>query len=128
MLLKKIVLRNQDQFEKSIETWSGKWHIDAEVFDGKESLLDVVDSVVILHEDHNISRENRDLREWLEKNHKVAHQVDINGTINASVSSLRFWLENNKPQSTLFIGDERLVKNNRLETYLAKLGESLSRS
>lgn len=126
MSLKKIVLRNRDKFEQVVEDWSKRMKIEVEVFDGKESLLDTIDSVVVLHEDFNISKENRDLRELLERNNKIAHQVDINATMNASVSSLKFWLENNKPKSVLFVGEDKLTKNARLETYFQKLSENLS--
>ncbi len=126
MLLKKIVLRNREKFEERVEDWSKNLNIPVEIFDGKESLFDTVDAMVIIHEDYNISRENKELREMLERNHKVAHQVDINATISASVSSLKFWLENNKPKSVLFVGEEKLLKNSRLDTYLDKLGQSLN--
>ena len=125
MLLKKIVLRNREKFEQVVEDWSKRMNIEVEVFDGKESLLDTIDSVVVIHEDFNISKENKDLRELLERNNKIAHQVDINATMNASVSSLRFWLDNNKPKSVLFVGDEKLTKSARLETYFEKLTENL---
>ncbi len=126
MLLKKIVLRNREKFEQVVEDWSKRMNIEVEVFDGKESLLDTIDSVVVIHEDFNISKENKDLRELLERNNKIAHQVDINATMNASVSSLRFWLDNNKPKSVLFVGDEKLTKSSRLETYFEKLTENLA--
>jgi nitrogen-specific signal transduction histidine kinase len=126
MLLKKIVLRNREKFEQVVEDWSKRMKIDVEVFDGKESLLDTIDSVVVIHEDFNISKENKELRELLERNNKIAHQVDINATMNASVSSLRFWLDNNKPKSVLFVGDEKLTKSARLETYFEKLAENLA--
>jgi nitrogen-specific signal transduction histidine kinase len=125
MLLKKIVLRNREKFEQVVEDWSKRMNIEVEVFDGKESLLDTIDSVVVIHEDFNISKENKELRELLERNNKIAHQVDINATMNASVSSLRFWLDNNKPKSVLFVGDEKLTKSARLETYFEKLTENL---
>jgi hypothetical protein len=126
MLLKKIILRNKEKFEQAVEDWSHKMNIQVEIFDGKESLTDTVDSLVILHEDYNISRENKDLRELLERNHKPTHQVDINATINASVSSLRFWLENNKPKNVLVVGDDKLVKSTRFEAYFDKLSGSLN--
>lgn len=126
MLLKKIVLRNREKFEQIVEDWSKRMNIEVEVFDGKESLLDTIDSVVVIHEDFNISKENKELRELLERNNKIAHQVDINATMNASVSSLRFWLDNNKPKCVLFVGDEKLTKSARLETYFQKLTENLA--
>lgn len=126
MLLKKIFLRNKDKFELVVEDWSNRMKIQVEVFDGKESLTDTIDSLVILHEDHNISKENKDLRELLERSHKPTHQVDINATINASITQLRFWLENNKPNNVLFVGDEKLLKSTRLNDYFDKLSNNLN--
>ena len=125
MLLKKIVLRNDDQFASAITDWAGKQKIDVETFDGKASLFDVVDSLVIIQEDHNVSRDTKDLREAIERIHKPTHQIDVNATMNASVASLRFWLENNKPVSVLFVGDEKLTESKRFADYLEKLGSVL---
>lgn len=125
MLLKKIILRNREKFEASVEDWSKKQNIEVEVFDGQVNLFDLVDSLVILHADHNISKENKELRSLIQKNNKPTHQVDINATINASVTSLRFWLENNSPKNVLIVGDSGLVQGPRLKNYLAKLSENL---
>lgn len=123
MLLKNILLRAQNAFETEIENWAKTKSVHAAYFDGKESLFDVTDAVVIIHEDHNISRELNDLRDQLEKLYKPTHQVDINGTVNASVNSLRFWLENNKPSNLLIVGADNLTENPRMKNYLEKLGE-----
>lgn len=125
MLLKKIILRNREEFETSVEDWSKKQNIQVEVFDGKISLLDLVESLVILHADHNISKENKELRTLLKKNNKPTHHVDINATLNASVTSLKFWLENNMPQNVLIVGDNELAKGTRLDEYFKKLSDNL---
>jgi hypothetical protein len=125
MILKKIVLRSNDAFSSAIEDWAKKNSITIEYFDGKESLFDTVDSLVILHEDHNITKDTKELRDALEKLHKSTHQIDINATMNASVASLRFWIENNKPKSVLFVGNENLTKSQRFSDYLEKLGAVL---
>ena len=125
MILKKIVLRSNDGFSQAIEAWAKNKGITIEYFDGKESLFDTVDSLVILHEDHNISKDVKELRDALEKLHKSTHQIDINATMNASVASLRFWIENNKPKSVLFVGNENLTKSQRFTDYLEKLGAVL---
>ncbi|MBK7127766.1 MAG: hypothetical protein IPM74_15000 [Crocinitomicaceae bacterium] len=125
MLLKKIILRNQDAFENTLASWAEKQNIPVAFFDGKESLTDLVESLVILHEDYNISRENKELRELLESHHKSVHQVDINATMSASAGSLKFWLENNKPKNVLVTGDPSLIKNVRLTTFLDKLEQTL---
>lgn len=123
MLLKKIVLRNDNQFATAILTWADKQGIDVETFDGKASLYDIVDSMVVIQEDHNVAKETRDLQDAIEKIHKPTHSIDVNGTMNASVASLRFWLENNKPQCVLFVGDDKLTESHRFSEYLVKLAE-----
>ncbi len=125
MLLKKIVLRNDDQFSSAINTWGGQHKISVESFDGKSILFDLVDSMVIIQEDHNVSKEIKDLREAIEKLHRPTHQIDVNGTMSASVASLRFWLENNKPNSVLFVGEEKITQSLRFSEYLEKLAKVL---
>ncbi len=125
MLLKKIVLRNDDQFSSAINVWAGEQKISVESFDGKSSLFDLVDSMVIIQEDHNVSREIKDLREAIEKLHRPTHQIDVNATMSASVASLRFWLENNKPNSVLFVGEEKITQSLRFTEYLEKLAKVL---
>ena len=117
MLLKKIILRNNDPFEQAVANWAKKNQIEVQMFDGKESLFELVDSLVIIHADHNISREIKDLRVQMEKNHKPAQEIDINGTMNASISSLKFWLENNNPTNVLMVGDDKLVDVSRFQDY-----------
>lgn len=126
MLIKKIILRNNDPFESVVEAWAKKLNIEVFIFDGKESLFELVESLVIIHADHNISRENKELRDQTEKHHKPTREIDINGTMNASISSLKFWLENNSPTNVLIIGEDKLGETTRLEDYLKALGEQLS--
>lgn len=125
MILKKIILRNDDQFSKSILSWAEAKKIDVETFDGKTSLLEFVDSMVIIQEDHNVTKELKDLRETIEKQHKPTHQIDVNATMSASVASLRFWLENNKPKRVLFVGEEKTTQSLRFTEYLEKLSQVL---
>jgi len=121
MLLKKIILRNSEPFESAIADWCNKNNVVVEIFDGKESLYDIVSALVIMHSDHNISRENKDLRDAMDKHHKPTQEIDINGTMNASISSLRFWIENNNPEAILMVGDPKLIENSRFEEYFKNL-------
>jgi hypothetical protein len=126
MLLQKIILRNSDPFEEVIEKWARKNNIEVFVFDGKDSLFELCKSVVVFHADHNISRENKELKAQMEKIHRPGREIDIQGTMNASISSLKFWLENNNPENVLFVGDDKLADGTRLEDYLQRLSEELT--
>ena len=113
MLIKEILVRRQDSFEQSIQKWADSNAITNTVFDGSESLTDCADSVVLFHEDYNISKENEGVKDLFLNGSKFAHTIDINGTLIASVSSFVFWLENHKPKTVLFIGDNKLTNNEK---------------
>ncbi|MEX1001154.1 MAG: hypothetical protein WDZ35_03485 [Crocinitomicaceae bacterium] len=125
MLIKKIILRNNDPFEAAVADWATKNGIVVSIFDGKESLFELIDSLVIVHADHNISKENKELRAQMEKHHKPTQEVDINGTMNASIFSLRFWLENNQPDTILMVGDDKLIESKRFQDYFSELSKNL---
>ncbi|UKN00780.1 hypothetical protein K6119_13685 [Paracrocinitomix mangrovi] len=125
MLLKKIILRNNDPFEQSIETWAKQNNVPVEVFDGKESLFELCQSLVIINADHNLSRESKELKHQMERNHKPTREIDINGTMNASISSLVFWLENNTPENVLMVGNDNLIEQPRFQDYLKALGTEI---
>ncbi len=121
MLIKEIVLRREDEFDKSVQNWSQNNNIPVNVFDGSVSLTETADAVVLFHEDYNISKENDGVKELFANDSKFSHSIDVNGTLMASVSSFVFWLENHKPKSLLFIGDENLPKNEKFVKYLEQL-------
>ena len=121
MLIKEIIVRSQDAFEKSIQTWAEGNTILFTVFDGKESLTDMADAVVLFHENYTISKENDDIKELFSENGKFSHSIDVNGTLMASVSSFIFWLENHKPKNVLFIGADDITKNEKFIKYLESL-------
>src|SRR5690606_25076496 len=123
MLLRKIILRNQDPFEQSIENWSRQNNVKVELFDGSVSLFDLSKSLVIIHADHNISKENKELKAQMEKHHKPTREIDINGTMNASITSFKFWLENHDPENVLIAGDDKLVDSTRYLDYLSELAK-----
>jgi len=125
MLLKRIILRNTDSFETTMQKWADSNKVKSEIFDGNNELSEIADAVVLFHEDYNISKENASIKDLFSNNAKFSHSIDVNGTLMASVSSFVFWLENHKPNSVLIIGDDKLVENKKFNTYLNQLGSRL---
>jgi len=125
MLIKEVVVRRQESFENAIQKWAEQKAITYTVFDGNLSLTETADAVVLFHEDYNISKENEGVKDLFLNNGKFAHSIDINGTLNASVSSFVFWLENHKPKSLIFIGDDNLPKNEKFVKYLELLSDRI---
>lgn len=125
MLLKEIKLRHNEPFEQAIEAWANQNNITATYIDKSEELYDSAEALIIFHEEHNISKDVESIEELFEKNNKFTRSIDINGTMTASLSAIIFWLENNKPQDVLMIGDEKLLKNERFEQFLNQLSGRL---
>lgn len=125
MLLKNIILRKSDDFEMSIKKWAGSNKIRHEIFNGSKELYELADAIVLFHEDYNISKENKVIKELFSNNSKFSHSIDVNGTLMASVSSFIFWLENHKPKSVLIIGADKLITNKKFNTYLEQLAERI---
>ncbi len=125
MLLKNILIRNTNKFESTIQKWADDYKIHCNVFDGNASLTETSDAVVLFHQDYNISKENHNIKDLFTNNNKFAHSIDINGTLIASVSSFVFWLENQKPANLLFIGDDKLLDNDRFSKFLSELAKRI---
>ncbi len=81
-------------------------------------LIQLVDSVVLFHENFNFSKEDEETLDVLNKNNKATHKVDINGTLSATNSSFNMWLERNKPECLLILGDNNVAKNPNLPKFL----------
>lgn len=125
MLLKEVVLRRQDAFDQTVTGWANDAKVDIKQYDGSISLYDSADAVVLFHEDYTISKENEGIVDLFNDNGKFTRQVDINGTLIASVSSFIFWLENHKPNNLLFVGNDNLAKNEKFLKFLSQVGSRL---
>jgi len=125
MLLKEVVLRREDLFDQEVSKWASNNSITIKQYDGSLSLYDFADAVILFHEDYTISKENEGVVDLFNDNGKFTRQVDINGTLIASVSSFIFWLENHKPKNLLFVGDDNLVKNEKFTKFLNQVADRL---
>jgi membrane protease subunit (stomatin/prohibitin family) len=125
MLLKEVVLRRQDAFDQTVTSWANNNNLDIKQYDGSVSLYESADAVVVYHEDYTISKENEGIVDLFNDNGKFTRQVDINGTLIASVSSFIFWLENHKPNNLLFVGDDKLAKNEKFLKFLDQVASRL---
>ncbi len=125
MLLTEIVLRREDEFDQIVSNWAHKNNIKIKQYDGSLSLYDFAEAVVLFHEDYTISKENEGVVSLFDDNGKFTRQVDINGTLIASVSSFIFWLENHQPKNLLFIGNDNLAKNEKFLKFLNQIADRL---
>ncbi len=117
-----IFLSDLNPFAKSIEEWASNKALTIERIESKSQDIDeLVDGVVVFHENHNISKEVEELQGLLDNSNRPGHRIDINGTLAATKSNFEMWLERNKPSKLLFLGSDELSKNENLERFLSNL-------
>lgn len=122
MKVKTVYLIESNHFSKSIEEWANSSSLSVETIDSKtQDIDDLIDGVVVFHENHNISKEIEELQALLDDGNRPGHRIDINGTLAATKSNFEMWLERNKPSKLLFLGKDDLPKNENLQRFLENL-------
>lgn len=122
MTIKSIYVVEGTDFGKSITQWVEDTSIEAIPIEQKNNeLLDVIDAVVIFHENHNFSKEDEETHAFLVENNKPGYKVDINGTLAATNSNFTMWLERNKPNSLFILGQSAITKNPNLKRFLESM-------
>ena len=117
-----IFLADLNPFSKSIEEWASEKALSIERLEGRAQDIDeLVDGVVVFHENHNVSKEIEELQAQLDNSNRPGHRIDINGTLAATKSNFEMWLERNKPSKLLFLGSDELPKNDNLHRFLSNL-------
>jgi hypothetical protein len=120
--VKTVYLIESNLFSKSIEEWAHSSSLSVETLDAKtQDIDDLIDGVVVFHENHNISKEIEELQSLLDNANRPGHRIDINGTLAATKSNFEMWLERNKPSKLLFLGKDDLPKNENLQRFLENL-------
>lgn len=119
MKIKTIYVIANNKFGKTIGEWAESNRIEVVSTAQKNSeLSELVEGVVLFHENHNFSKEDEELQEELDKDNKPIHKVDINGTLAATNSNFNMWLDRNRPQSLLILGAEEIANNPNLPIFL----------
>src|SRR5690554_4301826 len=126
MNLETIYVVSDNKFGKYIAEWAGSKKVEVITTQQKNSnLFDLVDGVVIFHENHNFRKEDLETQDVLNENNRAVHKVDLNGTLSATNSNFIMWLERNKPKSLLFLADDAVIKNNNLSAFLEGVDETI---
>ena len=122
MKVNTIYLTENGNFSKAISAWAESKGFSVEQIDPKTTeLYDLIQGVALFHENHNFSKEDVELHEEIIKDNIPGYKIDLNGTLVATVSNFTMWLERNKPNKLLILGNTDLAKNKNLERFLEKL-------
>lgn len=124
MRIRKIYIIEDSTFGKSIAEWTEDKRIEAVPVDQKNTdLIDEVDAVVVFHENHNFAKEDGETHAYLTENNKPGHKVDINGTLAATNSNFTMWLERNRPNALLILGQADVAKNPNFKRFLESIDQ-----
>ncbi|WP_107037160.1 hypothetical protein [Brumimicrobium mesophilum] len=119
MKIETIYVIENNKFGKAISEWAEGKRIQVVATTHKnDNLSEIIDGVVLFHENHNFSRDDEDTQTDLSDGNKAVHKVDINGTLAATNSNFNMWLDRNRPNSILILGDEEVAKNANLPNFL----------
>ncbi|MES2798876.1 MAG: hypothetical protein V4638_02565 [Bacteroidota bacterium] len=117
-----IYYKANTQFGSFIYNWLQSRDINnAELSNKNEDLDEGIDGIVIVTENQEIPREIEEIVNLFDFRQKPVHTMDINGTLMVAVSNLDLWLERNRCKKVLFVADDTLVKNVRLEKMFEQL-------
>ncbi len=120
--LTKIYTEAGNSLSGYLKGWAEERNIDLEEIDLKsDELLEKCDSLVILHENHDISKDHAELRESFDVKNKGVHKIDINGTMVVALSQFEIWVERNKIKNLLVLGENQVVENENNERFFSRL-------
>lgn len=114
-----IYVIENNKFGKAIAAWAEGKRIQVVPSTQKnDNLRELIDGVVLFHENHNFSKEDEETQSILSERNISVHRVDINGTLAATRSSFNLWLDRNRPKSLLILGDDGIAQNANLPDFL----------
>lgn len=119
MKLETIYVIENNKFGNAITEWAEDKRIQVvPTTQKKDDLSEMVDGVVLFHENHNFSRDDDDIQTEMGRANIAVHKVDINGTLAATNSNFNMWLDRNRPKSLLILGGDVVSKNANLQSFL----------
>jgi hypothetical protein len=122
MKLSHIAIKNGSRIAEHLNHWASKNNIPVEEIALKPEVDDItVDGLVVLNQNQEMDKEAQEIRVFFDRKLKPVHNIDINGTVSASVSNLELWIERNRCKSVLFICTDTVLNNPNLERFFLHL-------
>lgn len=121
MKLEKIYTKAGSAFGNATAEWASNNNLKFEEIQFDEGFDEDIKGLVVFNQNSDIERHLVELINRFDKSLKPIQRIDINGTLMVGVSNFSLWLERNGCQNVLFIGDDNLVKNEKLGRYFDAL-------
>ena len=83
-----IYLEEKTAFAHNISAWLVSKGFDVIAYDESNEQNEIIDAVVLFHENHNFDKRVAELRDHFDKMQVAMHKIDITGTMNVALSHL----------------------------------------
>ena len=118
--IKTIYTPEKSAFAADIRNWLTERGFTVETFEETPDKIEIIDAVVIFHENHNFDRPVAELRDLFEKRQTAMHKIDMSGTMNVAISHLSLFFERTQCKNVLFLGSESLKDTPKMELFKEK--------
>lgn len=108
---------------KIVEEWANSFSVQKVTMCEVRSNFDpdLVDGIVVLHANHDMSKHHVELLDIFEKRQKGISKIDVDGTLSVAKSSFDLWLDRNHPKKILVVGESVVAKNVNIHRFLSEM-------
>lgn len=120
MHIKTIFTEEKSAFASDIRVWLLDRGFNVESYDESAGQTEMIDGVVLFHENHNFDKHITELRDRFDALQVAMHKIDISGTINVALSHLNLFFERTQCKHVLFLGSNNLNNHPKMELFKEK--------
>lgn len=121
MKIESIYIAAKSKFSTYVAEWAVSVGITTEEFDIKSQIDNKGLGLLLVNENHDLDKDLVDLYDLFDKKHVPSQKIDVNGTLQVAVSNFELWLNNNKCNKVIILGDDSLVKNENLDRFFSRI-------
>lgn len=115
-----IYLEEKTAFAQNMNAMLVSKGFEVVAYDESNEQNEIIDGVVLFHENHNFDKRVAELRDHFDKMQVAMHKIDITGTMNVALSHLSLFFDRTKCKNVLFLGSENLKDHPKLEVFKEK--------
>lgn len=124
MNLDKVYLFQHKQLSPILREWLSVSGHEVQLVDVRDKQFqEDTDGVVVLTGDLDVDKDDQEMIAEMENKRIPVRRIDLNGTLQASITSLNLWLKNNKCKRVVFTGADTITGNENFERFLNRLSE-----
>ncbi len=117
-----VFVRGNSKFSSLISKWAINKSSEVKVITDKfQDHFQQIDGLLIFNENQKLIKEIQEISTYFDKQQKVIHKIDINGTLMVAISNLELWFESTKVKKVYVVGSDELILNPNLDRFLQSI-------